>query len=97
MTARTRKEFLAAIDAAFGNMDYGIIGGAALAEYGNSRKTPDVDLIVPQEISLVIENRLLSRGMVRTTEGGLGYDAPYLVDPPSLSSDSFCIVRPSRA
>ena len=77
MTARIRTEFLAAVDAAFGNMEYGIIGGAALAEYGNTRGTPDVDVIIPQEISLVVEHQLLSRGMICTAGGGLGCVAHY--------------------
>ena len=77
LTARIRTEFLAAVDVAFGNMEYGIIGGAALAEYGSPRATSDVDVIVSQEVSLVVEDQLLSRGMVRTAGGGLGYVAPF--------------------
>lgn len=80
LSPRARTEFLAAVDAAFGNTDYGIIGGAALAEYGNTRETNDVDVIIPHEISLTVANQLLSRGMVRTAGGGLGYagSAPLL-------------------
>lgn len=73
MTAKIRAEFLTAIGAAFENMEYGIIGGAALAEYGNTRDTSDVDIVIPHEISLVVEDQLLSHGMIRTTQGGLGY------------------------
>ena len=73
LTAQIRTEFLTAVNAALGSMEYGIIGGAALAEYGSPRKTADVDIIVPEEVSSVVEDRLLSGGMVRTTGGGLGY------------------------
>lgn len=75
MTVGIRTEFLTAIDAAFGNMEYGIIGGAAMAEQGSSRDTNDIDVIVPYNVSQVVEGRLLSRGMARTSGGGLGYDA----------------------
>ena len=72
MTSGNRIEFLTAIDAAFGSMEYGIIGGAAVAEYGIVRDTNDVDVIVPRDISEVVEGHLISHGMVRTAGGGLG-------------------------
>ncbi len=61
-------------------MDYGILGGAAMVEYGNARNTSDLDIVIPYEISSVVENHLLSRGMVRTTRGGLGYVASILLN-----------------
>ena len=75
LTARIRIKFLAAIHAAMEDTEYGIIGGAALAEYGNLWDTSDVDIITPQDVSLVLEGQLLSRGMVRTAGGCLGYIA----------------------
>ncbi len=94
--ARIRIKSLAAIDAAIGGTEYGIIGGAALAEYGNLRETSDVSIIAPQDVSLVVEGQVLSRGMVRTAGGSLGYIAasclayypstllPHILKMPSL-------------
>ena len=79
-TARIRIKFLAAIHAAMGDTECGIVGGAALAEYGNLRDTSDVDIITPQDVSLVVEGQLLSRGMVRTARGCLGYIAASCLD-----------------
>lgn len=75
LAVHIRIEVLAAIHAAFGDMGYGVIGGAAMAEFGSTRKTSDIDVVVPQDISDVVEGHLLSHGMVRTVGGGLGYDA----------------------
>lgn len=73
MTPTTiRAEFLEALHKAFGALDYGIIGGTALAEFGNTRATSDIDVMVPQGIAEVVEPQLLARGMVRTAGGGLG-------------------------
>lgn len=73
MTPEINAEFLRAVHSAFGALDYGIIGGAALTGYGSRRGTSDVDIMVPQQISEVVEDQLLSRGMVRTAAGKLGY------------------------
>jgi len=40
MTPEIRVEFMNAAHRAFGNLQYGIIGGAALAEFGNIRERP---------------------------------------------------------
>ncbi len=72
MTPEIRAEFLRAVHRAFGGLEYGVIGGVAMAEYGNQRATSDVDIMVPNDISEVVEANLLSRGMVRTVGGGLG-------------------------
>ncbi|KAF1961308.1 hypothetical protein CC80DRAFT_589703 [Byssothecium circinans] len=75
MTPAIRAEFLEALHKALGALDYGIIGGTALAEFGNPRATSDIDVMVPRGISEVVEPQLLARGMVRTAGGGLGYIA----------------------
>lgn len=72
MTAEIRTEFLNATHRALGAMEYGIIGGGALAEYGSRRGTSDLDIMIPQDISEVVEGQLLSHGMVRTARGNLG-------------------------
>ena len=72
MTPQIRAEFLNATHRAFEGMDYGVIGGSALADYGNRRVTSDVDAMVPHAISNVVEAQLLSHGMVRTARMGLG-------------------------
>ena len=55
-----------------GALDYGVIGGSALAEYGSRRTTADLDLMVPERISDVVEQQLESNGIHRTDRGGLG-------------------------
>ena len=87
MTVQIRTEFLAALDAAFGSIEYGVIGGAALSKYGHSRDTSDIDVIVPNDVGLVVENQLLARGMVRTAGGGLGGDS----EPLFLCRKSFLL------
>jgi hypothetical protein len=72
MTPQIRAEFLTATQRAFGRLEYGIIGGTALAEYGNRRTTSDVDVMVPHNIIDVVEDQLLHNGMVRTAGGGIG-------------------------
>jgi hypothetical protein len=72
MTPQIRAEFLDATRRAFGNLNYGVIGGTALAEYGNRRTTSDVDVMVPHDIIDVVEDHLLRHGMVRTAGGGIG-------------------------
>ncbi|KAI9844810.1 MAG: hypothetical protein M1837_005228 [Sclerophora amabilis] len=75
LTPAIRAEVLRATHHAFGDMPYGIIGGAALAEYGNRRGTSDLDVIVPHDVSEAVQGHLLSRGLVRTAGGGLGHVA----------------------
>jgi predicted nucleotidyltransferase len=75
MTPAIRREFLAALHRAFGALDYGVIGGTALAEYGNQRATSDIDVIIPHRISEVVDGQLLANGLVRTVGGGIGYAA----------------------
>ena len=72
MTQQIRTEFLNATQGAFGNLEYGVIGGTALAEYGNRRTTSDLDVMVPHSIINVVEGHLLRRGMVRTAGRGIG-------------------------
>jgi hypothetical protein len=72
MTPQIRAEFLDATQRAFGDLEYGVIGGTALAEYGNRRSTSDVHVIVPNDIVDVVEDQLLHHGMVRTAGGGIG-------------------------
>ncbi|KIM94595.1 hypothetical protein OIDMADRAFT_60374 [Oidiodendron maius Zn] len=75
MTQQIRTEFLNATQRAFGRLEYGVIGGTALAEYGNRRTTSDLDVIVPHDIIDVVEDHLLRHGMVRTAGRGIGYVA----------------------
>ncbi|KAI9834807.1 MAG: hypothetical protein M1819_002893 [Sarea resinae] len=75
MSPKVRAELLNATHRAFGDLDYCVIGGCALAEYGNQRGTSDLDVMVPHEISEVVTGQLLSHGIVRTARGGLGYIA----------------------
>lgn len=56
MTPAVRDEFLSSINRAFRALEYGVIGGTALAEYGNPRATSDIDVIIPEGISQVVEN-----------------------------------------
>jgi hypothetical protein len=72
MTQQIRTEFLNATQHAFGNLEYGVIGGTALAEYGNRRTTSDLDVMVPHNIIDVVEDHLLRHGMVRTAGRGMG-------------------------
>lgn len=72
MTQQIRTEFLSATQRAFGNLEYGVIGGIALAEYGNRRATSDLDVMVPHNISNVAEGQLLQHGMTRTAGRGIG-------------------------
>lgn len=46
MTPQIREEFLNAARNAFGNVPYGVIGGTAMAQYGNRRTTSDLDVMV---------------------------------------------------
>jgi len=45
MTPEIRVDSMNAAHRAFDNLQYGIIGGAALAEYGNIRTTNDLDVV----------------------------------------------------
>lgn len=74
LTAETLDEYLQALHRGFGDLKYGIIGGAALLKYGSRRKTSDIDVIIPESISEVAESRLLDSnvGIVRTDRGHLG-------------------------
>lgn len=72
MSPAIRQEFLTALHRAFGEYDYGVIGGTALAEYGSRRATSDIDVMIPSNISEVADQQLIARGMVRTGGGGLG-------------------------
>lgn len=72
MTPQIRAEFLDAAARAFGRLEYGVIGGTALAQYGNRRTTSDLDVMVPHSIIDVVEEHLLQHGMVRTAGRGLG-------------------------
>jgi hypothetical protein len=72
MTQRILGEFLQAIHSAFKGKEYGVIGGAALAMYGNNRGTSDVDVMIPADLSEVVESQLLSSGIVRTAGSGFG-------------------------
>jgi len=72
MSAAIRAEVLRGTHNAIGALDYGILGGAALAQYGNPRDTNDVDIMVPYDISEVVVPQLLERGLVRTQGGGIG-------------------------
>jgi hypothetical protein len=73
MNPAIRREFLDALHRAMGALDYAVIGGSALAEYGHTRATADVDVMVPAAISEVAENQLVENGIVQTERGGLGY------------------------
>ncbi|KAF2801374.1 uncharacterized protein BDZ99DRAFT_469699 [Mytilinidion resinicola] len=75
MSSEILLEFIDATNRAFGSIEDGIIGGAALAAYGSTRATSDLDIIVPQSVAEVVEGHLLSKGMVRTAKGGIGYVA----------------------
>jgi hypothetical protein len=72
MSAAIRAEVLRGTHNATGALDYGILGGAAVAQYGNPRATSDVDIMVPYDISEVVVPQLLERGLVRTQGGGIG-------------------------
>lgn len=74
MTQRILDEYLQALHHGFGALDYGVIGGAALAKYGNKRGTSDIDVIIPDYISEVAESQLLEKnvGIIRTDRGHLG-------------------------
>jgi hypothetical protein len=72
MSSEILEEFIRETNQAFGSIEYGIIGGAALAVYGSTRATSDLDIIVPQSVAEVVEGQLLSKNMVRTTKGGIG-------------------------
>lgn len=72
MSAEMRAEFLTHLHKALGELNYGIIGGCALVEYGNRRGTSDIDLMVPSNVSEIVESQVLSaRGFVRTAGGGI--------------------------
>lgn len=73
MSLKIRTEVLNATQKAFGSLKYGVIGGTALAQYGNRRATSDVDVMVPEDVINVIEDRLIKHGMVRTAGKGIGY------------------------
>jgi hypothetical protein len=72
MTQQIRTEFLNATQAAFGHLEYGVIGGTALAEYGNRRTTSGLDIMFPHNIINVVEDHLLRHGMVRREGQGIG-------------------------
>jgi hypothetical protein len=74
MTKEIMDEFLQALDRGFGSLDYGVIGGAALAMYGIDRGTSDIDVMIPEDISEVVGSRLLEShvGIVETDRGHLG-------------------------
>jgi hypothetical protein len=71
------REVLQGVHTAFGDMEYGVIGGAALAIYNKNCQTSDVDVMIPAHLSEVVHSQLLSGGMVRTAIGGLGYAKSY--------------------
>lgn len=73
MSPAIRAEVLTATHQAFGQLAYGIIGGVALAEYGQARGTNDVDVMIPRDISEIAESTILSSArFTRTTGGGIG-------------------------
>lgn len=74
MTQKILDEYLQALHRGFGALEYGIIGGAALAKYGSKRGTSDIDVMIPNNISEVAESHLLDSGVgiVRTDRGHLG-------------------------
>ncbi len=55
MTQQILDEFLRALGRGFGALDYGSLGGAALAKYGKRRGTSDVDVMVPEDISEAVK------------------------------------------
>ncbi|TGO68777.1 hypothetical protein BOTNAR_0020g00510 [Botryotinia narcissicola] len=75
MSPKIRTEVLNATQKAFGSFKYGVIGGTALAQYGNRRTTSDVDVMVPEDVIDVIEDHLIKHGLVRTAGKGIGYVA----------------------
>lgn len=74
MTQPILHEFLQALHRGFGDLDYGVIGGAALVKYGNKRGTSDIDVMIPEDISENAEDQLLESNVsiVRTDRGHLG-------------------------
>ncbi len=74
MTEQILDEYLLALHRGFGPLYYGIMGGAALIQYGRDRRTSDVDVIVPEHILdmamvQVVESNV---GIVRLDSGCLG-------------------------
>jgi hypothetical protein len=74
MTEQILDDFLNALHRGFEGLEYGVIGGAALAKHGHQRETSDIDVIIPEDVSEVAESQLLARdvGIVKTNRGQLG-------------------------
>jgi hypothetical protein len=74
MAEKILNEFLVALHRGFEEMEYGVIGGAALIKHGRKRGTSDIDVIIPEDISEVAESQLLNNGVgiVKTNRGKLG-------------------------
>ncbi|KAI6289038.1 hypothetical protein MCOR27_000607 [Pyricularia oryzae] len=67
MSPATRREFLQAVHKGLHDVPYVVIGGSALAEYGSSRETGDVDVLVGSGCSKRSAESLL----IKRTEGRL--------------------------
>jgi hypothetical protein len=74
MTHQILDEFLQVLGRGFGTLDYGVIGGAALATYSNRRRTSNIDVMIPDDISEVVEEHVLNSnvGIIITRGGKLG-------------------------
>ena len=74
MTPRLRYEYMRELYNGLEGLEYAIIGGAAIVEYGRDRGTSDIDVIVPVGIRNKAIEQLLQRdvSIVRTANGRLG-------------------------
>lgn len=80
LTTRLRYEYMRALYCGLKGLEYAVIGGAAIAEYGLDQGTSDIDVIVPSGTEEKAIEQLLRRdvNIVRTTSGRPGYVPTFL-------------------
>ena len=74
MTPIILDEFLSVVARALRRNNYAIIGGAALAKYGNNRRTSNIDVVVPSQLVNTVVCHFMRNvpGILKTSDGGFG-------------------------
>jgi hypothetical protein len=73
MSQQVRCEFLRTLHLGFGDLNYAIIGGAAVVEYDPEQSTPDIDVMVSSRTKEEATRQLLQSDsrFVRLSSGRL--------------------------
>lgn len=97
MDQATMYEMIDAVSRALpGNLDYRVIGGVAMAKFGSTRLTKDLDLLVPDNtVAAVVERLLANKKKFEAKQGG-GWSSKVLFKSSNGENYNVDIMSPAQ-